>query len=700
MMRDLYLTGLCLLLTLFPLESVRGQIKDPTRLTAPVSDLLRQQLASFREIELAGLVTASGTDGVALIRSRDGTVYPVRTGSEISLFSSDISFRVKVTAVTDRGIRLRSVSTGEELRLPVAYDRDDTPLPAGGNVLRYVEFNRVPLRGVLRMMADQSRRNYVCSEAAAKREISLFLRNLSASGIIEELCKSHALWYTGQEGEKGSIRILTLEEFQENLASFQQDEMSETFTLLYPNVTEVASIIQGLYADRVVLSMGDENILDDEMNDLSRRFERFNTMSRAANSELMGEFNVQNSYSAGTGGGGGGRNGLYTLRSEGGFDRIDDPRKNRLVKLNTADAKRIQKNLASGAGTNRTADVIASYRQRLPLIYVTISRRNNLLIVRSCDPHVMQDIRALVAKVDKPTPMVLLDIKLIELTLTDDLNTIFDYRAKGNFDIGGSGADWNGAFPAAEMMEKAMSFQIINRHFTARVQALREKGNAKVIATPTLLTPNNEVNQLFIGKEIPITREVNSQTVVTDNNVVTTPETQTEFKRVGTQLLVTPSINADRTVMLRLLQQNSEVSADQSSIPVLNGVTGEIQQVPVDVIESRSVTGTFVAKDKMAVAAGGLIREEEVDEKSGIPILMDIPYLGWFFRKTVKTKRRTELLILITPHVISTPGESAAATSNFLKENSRNPSVNRYIQGDGKIPEIKDQKQWRAKIEP
>lgn len=686
-----------------PFWAALGQSADPTQLTAPVADLLKEQLASFRSLELQGLVCADCTNGVAMVRNKGGEPTVVRTGSVLSLMAGDIPFRVTVTDVTDEGIGLFADGLDESLRIPVAFARKAarsavTP-PAGS--LRYVEFDQMPLRQALKMLADQSQRNYICSEEAAQTKISLFLRDIPVQDLIEELCKSHALWYADRKGDSGSVRILTMREFQENLASFQQDEQSETFTLLYPNVTEVGMILLGLYRDRVVFSLGDQDLQEDDLSDLSRRFDRFNAMSRAANSDLMGEFSLQNTYSVS--GRSSRRSGVYTLSRDGGLEQV--LRRDQTLKpLHAEDAANIQKAIESGGATNQVgaaAGAVDAYRNNLPPIYVTASRRNNMLIVRTSDPRVMEDIRALVKRIDQPTPMVLLEMKIIELTLDDDFNTIVDYTAEGNFNTGGNEHHtvWNTANRAGQRIADAMTFQIVNKALTARLQALQERGNTKVLATPTLLTANNEVSQLFIGKEVPITRNVESSTVVTENNVVAMPETTVEFERIGTQLLVTPSINADRTVMLRLLQQNSDLASEKGSIPVYNSQAGEVSNIPVDIVESRSVTGTFMAKDQMAIAVGGLIRETSSEKRSGIPILMDIPYLGWLFRSTKIVKARTELLILITPHVISTPSESGGVSSRVLRQ-SKNPDMNPYIPGDQANPGIKEQKEWRVDLTP
>ena len=162
-------------------------------------------------------------------------------------------------------------------------------------------------------------------------------------------------------------------------------------------------------------------------------------------------------------------------------------------------------------------------------------------------------------------------------------------------------------------------------------------------------------------------RSITSQTIANGETTITVPQTEIEFQDVGTLLLITPNINADRTVTLRLLQENSEIVEGGASIPIYSASDGGlVQNVPVDVVSSRSVTGTFVAKDEMAMAVGGLVKETESVQEKRIPFLGRIPLLGWLFRSTEKVKRRTELVVLIRPHVISTPADGEETSRRTL----------------------------------
>ena len=142
---------------------------------------------------------------------------------------------------------------------------------------------------------------------------------------------------------------------------------------------------------------------------------------------------------------------------------------------------------------------------------------------------------------------------------------------------------------------------------------------------------------------------------------------------MGTDLLITPNINADRTVTLRILQEVSNIIKGGADVylPTNNGFT----QSPIDIVNSQSVSGTVVGMDGLTVAIGGLIQENLTDSRAEVPILGKLPIIGFFFRQQNTARSRTELIILIRPYVFSTPCESAATNCKLIQELSIHPKA-------------------------
>ena len=215
-------------------------------------------------------------------------------------------------------------------------------------------------------------------------------------------------------------------------------------------------------------------------------------------------------------------------------------------------------------------------------------------------------------------------------------------------------------------------YQFVNKNFRTRIQLLESKNKVTTLATPMIITANNEVSRLFIGEDRPIVQNISSQTTATQGVITSTPNTQFQFVPVGTTLLFTPNINSDHTVTIRLLQVNSSIEPGAATIPLVTG-NGNVQQQAVDVVSTQTVSGTVVAKDDLELAVGGLIQDSVTDQRAQVPLLGKIPGLGFFFRRQQAGRSKSELIVVIRPHIISTPAESQAISEKLLGELSIHP---------------------------
>ena len=672
---------------------------DPTQADVRMQDSLKAQLDAVRAVELKGAVIAGDRGGVALLAAPERAPVLVRADSQFVVTIAGLPLKVVVKDVAPGGVEIEAPSLGKAVHLATLLGTGAPPAAPVRGALRHVEFHDVPLADALRMLAEQSGNNYSCSAAAGQTPVSVSLRWVSAQTAVEELCKTHGLWFRRDE-LSGIVRVMTMAEFERDLVSFHE-EKDEVFTLLYPNVLEVAAAIRDLYGDRVRLSLG--RAPDDESDDLQSRFERFDLIdSRSSGlSELEGLAGAEGSRTTVISGDSGvvwTSNGAAATNSAAG----------RFRDLTPAMAEKVQQALAAGTSSNGADQVVAAYQDQPANIFVTVSRRNNMVIVRTSDEHALTAIRELIRRLDVPTPTVLLEVKILSLDLDDGFQSNFDYQFGGVVSGGGTAAQTLGEFTSGEIAPAAagtmtpggtglqsgtMTFQVVNEYFRARMQLLESKGRVKTLATPMLLTANNEVSRLFLGEERPRVRDISSQTITMDNASAIAPDTDFDYVPVGTTLLLTPNINSDRTVTLRMLQENSSIATGGATVPVVVTSSNQtsVQNVPIDVVSSRSISGTFVAKDNMAVAVGGLIQETVSNEREQVPLLGKIPVLGALFRRTTTSKSRQELIVVVRPHIINTPSEGESISRELLKDLSIHPAAPEAKPSLGTFKEEKNQ---------
>ena len=367
--------------------------------------------------------------------------------------------------------------------------------------------------------------------------------------------------------------------------------------------------------------------------------------------------------------------------------------------------EQIQALVDAQRGIANEAQIRELQRLQQATIYVTVVQRQNQVIVRTSDPETMQQIAQLIQQLDIPTPLVMLEVKIMEVTLTDGFTSVFDYQfAQGN-SAGGftqgdilppsgelapdtrfgsltpGGAVFDpiaGALAAAATLNtNAAYFQVVSQSFRMRLQMLETKNRVTTLATPLLMTANNEVSRLFVGQEVPLNRSFTGGGNLLNNAGVVGnlgATTAIEFRPVGTTLMITPSINADRTVTLRILQERSNIVQDGATLQIPNGLGGFTAQ-SVDTVASKTFSGTIVAKDGMTVALGGLIDESANDNRQEVPVLGKLPVLGILFRDQITGRGRTELVLMIRPYIFNTPQEASFLSDQLVGELSLHPSA-------------------------
>jgi type II secretory pathway component GspD/PulD (secretin) len=159
---------------------------------------------------------------------------------------------------------------------------------------------------------------------------------------------------------------------------------------------------------------------------------------------------------------------------------------------------------------------------------------------------------------------------------------------------------------------------------------------------------NNEDAVMNVGSRIPIKEERTDADGETTTNI--------RYEEVGIILTVTPQINLDGDVVLKIKQEVSDVGQEQF------GDTGAAS------FSTREAETSVITQDGYPIVIGGLIQNRDEDIISGVPFFKDLPLLGRLFRYSEKKNRRQDLFILVTPRVIRTPGQGWAVTDNVLEQ--------------------------------
>ncbi|MBT6277015.1 MAG: type II secretion system protein GspD, partial [Chromatiales bacterium] len=180
---------------------------------------------------------------------------------------------------------------------------------------------------------------------------------------------------------------------------------------------------------------------------------------------------------------------------------------------------------------------------------------------------------------------------------------------------------------------------------------LSRDSRLNVISSPSLMVLNNQEARIQVGDEVPI-RTVEQQSLTNPTaNVVNT----IEYRDTGVLLAVTPRVNAGGLVIMDIEQEVSDIAA---------GTAG----VGNPTIQQRKINSTVAVQSGQTVVLGGLIRENRSLSHSGIPLLNRMPVVGHLFGSTDTQRRRTELVVLITPRAVRNAGEASRITNEFRQK--------------------------------
>jgi type IV pilus assembly protein PilQ len=260
--------------------------------------------------------------------------------------------------------------------------------------------------------------------------------------------------------------------------------------------------------------------------------------------------------------------------------------------------------------------------------HIEVDKRTNSLVVTDIDEKLDQ-AEAMVRSLDTKTPQVEIVARLVDVDVSDVRDLGIEWGAH-NLDIGDAGTSENLDIKAADVTQPVGNLKIGTvkgfGSIDATLEALETKAN--IISNPRITTVNNREASVVVGQQIPL--------IVQDfaGNAVT------QLTTIGIKLNVTPHINTGNKITMDVHPEVSDLAAQAT-------VQGGI------IINTTMADTRVMVNDGETAVIGGLIRSNETETKRGVPILMDIPIVGHLFRSSSNTHAKRELLIFVTPKILT-----------------------------------------------
>ena len=264
---------------------------------------------------------------------------------------------------------------------------------------------------------------------------------------------------------------------------------------------------------------------------------------------------------------------------------------------------------------------------------VTVDARNNQLIITDL-PEIIEQARRTARLIDKVTPQVLIEARIVEATNTFSRYIGTQWQVTGspaNTDFLGGTLNYDLSAtnpPASTLGEIGLTFSrttgSVMEVLSAKLMASESEGLVKIISAPKVLTLDNTAATIKQGLSYPFNK------LDADGN------TTTEFKDIALELEVTPHVTPDNRISMDLTIKNNEIGA------VINNQIS---------FTTKEATTKLLVNDGDTIIIGGIRKTRNDDSVSGVPGFKDIPLLGWFFKTKGKSDTMEELLIFITPRI-------------------------------------------------
>lgn len=298
-------------------------------------------------------------------------------------------------------------------------------------------------------------------------------------------------------------------------------------------------------------------------------------------------------------------------------------------------------------------------------VNITSDKATNALIIVA-SPGDFEVVKDVIQKLDIKRRQVYVECAIVEMSLSKASDIGFEFQSfnqsnsNSQATIGGTNfGDIGPAIvsgPTGLAAISGLAVGVIKGTFTyngttylnvgALLHALQTNGDVNVLSTPNIMAMDNQKAEIMVGENVPfITGQ--TQNATTGSTAVFNTINRED---VGIKLDLTPQISSDDSVRLEVKQEISDVIATTS-----NNAAGPTTS-------KRSASTTVVVKDRQTVVIGGLVQDNVTTSTSKVPILGDIPILGWFFKSKQSSVAKTDLMIFITPYIIKNEEDATEMT--------------------------------------
>ena len=295
-------------------------------------------------------------------------------------------------------------------------------------------------------------------------------------------------------------------------------------------------------------------------------------------------------------------------------------------------------------------------------VRVSAIEENNQLLVKATSQQ-WESIRRVIERLDQIPLQVHIEAKVVEVQLNDQLrygvswfleNGIEDATVRATAAARNSFSSLGGTIRRATAEAPLLTnWSFIGRDAVATISLLDSVGRTEVISAPSLMVLNNQSATINVGSQVPV-QSVSIGGIPGTGTGGATTNSFTQFLQTGITLNVTPRVNPGGLVFMEIEQEDSTpVFAQGATNPTVN---------------NKTVSTEVAVQSGETLILGGLISENRNNSKAGLPFLSRLPLVGGLFGEQGRGENRRELIVLITPRVVSNPDDARRVTDQYMRQ--------------------------------
>ena len=319
--------------------------------------------------------------------------------------------------------------------------------------------------------------------------------------------------------------------------------------------------------------------------------------------------------------------------------------------------------------------IVKALKETFKDIEAIAEPRTNSIILNVENPSLLAKIEEVITSLDSPVSQVLIEAKIVDVASSIDNMLAIDWLItsrlieKLDTTLTGPRIGHDPQFTPGltATLPPPFAFGITNKDVNMLITMLANRGKAKLIQAPRVMCLNGTTAYISVTQNFPyiIPEYQTTFNPQTGQMTGTTATIQIFEESVGTEFEITPVVQRNRTVFLTTNIYDSRFVEAKKLTAVAAGLSYETE---IPIISSRDTTQSVLLYDGQTLVVGGMIQSREEKGESGVPFLRKIPLLGYFFKKPKNLKTYSELIVFLTPHIITSLEEGMELSRPYIQK--------------------------------